>query len=288
MVQSVPVHRFFRYTLGMTTIRTTLHVVSAACFLQAAVLPLRAQEEPPKQPTVSPTSAGAKVAAELAEAARNRITKIGPHAFELGPIKINSATREVSVPAVVNMTEGILEYVLVHEHGKTHESLLRTTVSPTELNVALLLTHFEPHLKEAAKFLASPSEQVKARMAQPMEHEGANRMRITLEWKDASGKAQTAPLNAWIRDKQSGKPATATEWIFTGSFISQTGFAAEHDGSHIAVYFDLISLVNFPDKNNVSDENWLVESAAIPPVDTPVTLVFAPVTPPPTSSPKAQ
>ncbi|HSI64990.1 MAG TPA: YdjY domain-containing protein [Candidatus Saccharimonadia bacterium] len=268
----------------MTTIRTTLHAVSAACFLQAAALPLCAQEEPPKQPTVSTTPAGAKVAADLAEAAKNRIKKVGPSEYELGPIKINSATREVRVPAQVNMTEGILEYALVHEHGKTHESLLRTTASPTELNVALLLSHFEPHLKEAAKFLAEPSEQVKTRMAQPMEHEGANRMRLTLEWKDASGKAQSAPISAWIRDKHTGKPATAAEWIYTGSFISQTGFAAEHDGSHIAIYFDLISLVNFPDKNNSSDENWLVESAAMPPVDTPVTLVFAPVTPPSSSA----
>lgn len=264
----------------MSTIRTTIHAVSAASFLLVAA-PLRGQEEPPKQPTVSTTPTGSKVAADLAEAAKNRIKKIGPNEYELGPIKINSAKREVRVPTLVNMTEGILEYALVHEHGKTHESLLRTTASPMELNVALLLSHFEPHLKAAARFLPEPSEQVKARMAQPMEHEGANRMRLTLEWKDTSGKVQTAPISAWIHDKQSGKPATQAEWIYTGSFISQTGFAAEHDGSHIAIYFDLISLVNFPDKNNASDENWVVESAAMPPVDTPVTLVFSPTTPPP-------
>jgi hypothetical protein len=272
----------------MATIRTIVHVVSAACLAQAAVLPICGQEEPPKQPTVSTTPQGAKVAADLTEAAKKRIKKVGENEYELGPIKINSEKREVRVPAQVNMTEGILEYALVHEHGKTHESLLRTTASPTELNVALLLSHFEPHLKDAAKFLADPSEQVKARMAQPMEHEGANHMRLTLEWKDASGKLQTAPISAWIRDKQSGKPAMPSEWIYTGSFISQTGFAAEHDGSHIAIYFDLISLVNFPDKNNASDENWLVESSAIPPVDTPVTLVFSHVSPAETSATKTQ
>jgi hypothetical protein len=272
----------------MATIRTIVYAVSAACLAQAAALPLRAQEEPPKQPTVTTTPQGAKVAADLTEAAKKRIKKVGENEYELGPIKINGEKREVRVPTQVNMTEGILEYALVHEHGKTHESLLRTTASPTELNVALLLSHFEPHLKDAAKFLAEPSEQVKTRMAQPMEHEGANHIRLTLEWKDASGKVQTAPINAWIRDKQTGKPAAPSDWIYTGSFISQTGFAAEHDGSHIAIYFDLISLVNFPDKNNASDENWLVESSAIPPVDTPVTLVFAHVSAPATSATKTQ
>lgn len=233
------------------------------------------------------TETGSKVAGELAEAAKNRIKKVGPNEYELGPIKINSETREVRVPTLVNMTEGILEYALVHEHGKTHESLLRTTASPTELNVALLLSHYEPHLKDAAKFLSEPSEQVKNRMAEPIKHEGANRMRLTLEWKDASGRTQTAPISAWIRDKQAGKAATQAEWIYTGSFISQSGFAAEHDGSHIAIYFDLISLVNFPDKNNASDENWFVETSAVAPVDTPVTLVFSPVTPP-AASPAAK
>lgn len=251
-----------------------------ACLLFAGLSHLRAQQgaEPSKQPPSDP--AGAKVAAELMEAAKARIKKTGPTDYELGPIKFSSATHEIRVPAVLNMAEGILEYVLVHENGKIHESLLRTTVSPTEVNVALLLCHYEPHIKEAAQFLTEPMPETKAKMAKPMEREGANQVKLSVEWKDKDGKVQSAPLSNWIRDKKTDKPLQLDHWTYTGSFVSQTGYAAEHDGSLIAIYFDLVSLVNCPDKGNGDDDRWFVEKSAVPPRDTPVTLVFTPVLPP--------
>lgn len=235
-------------------------------------------EEPPKQPASNP--AGAKVAGELMEAAKARIKKTGDTDYSLGDIRFSSATREVRIPATLNMTEGILEYALVHETGKTHESLLRTPVSPTELNVALLLCHYEPHIKEAAQFLPDPRPETRAKMALPMEREGANQVRITAQWKDKGGKDHTVKLSDWIRDKKRGGALVLDHWTYTGSFISQTGYAAEHDGSHIALYFDLVSLINCPHAGNTDDELWFVEKSAVPPSDTPVTLVFSPVLPP--------
>lgn len=234
-------------------------------------------EEPSKQPPSSP--AGAKVAAELMEAAKSRIKKTGETDYQLGDILFSSATREVRIPAVVNMTEGILEYALVHENGKTHESLLRTTVSPTELNVVMLLCHYEPHIKEAAQFLPDPKPETRAKMALPMTREGANQVRVTVQWKDKDGKEHTSPLSGWIENRKLGRALSLDHWTYTGSFISQTGYAAEHDGSHIALYFDLVSLVNCPDEGNMDDERWFVLKSAVPPLDTPVTLIFAPATP---------
>lgn len=261
-----------------------LLLLAALCLLASAPGPVHAQggEEPSKQPPSNP--AGAKVAGELMEAAKARIKKTGDNEYSLGDIRFSSATHEVRVPATVNMTEGILEYALVHETGKTHESLLRTTVSPTELNVALLLCHYEPHIKEAAQFLPDPRPETKAKMALPMEREGANQVRITARWKDKEGKEHTAKLSDWIRDKKRGAPLELDHWTYTGSFISQTGYAAEHDGSHIALYFDLVSLINCPHAGNTDDELWFVETSTVPPSDTPVTLVFTPVLSPATNS----
>jgi hypothetical protein len=249
------------------------------CLLATCLSPLAAQEgqEPSKQPASNP--AGTKAATALAEAAKTRIKKVGATDYTLGSIQFSSATREVRVPAVVNMTEGILEYALVHENGKTHESLLRTAISPTELNVALLLCHYEPHIKEAAQYLEEPLPETKAKMALPMTHEGANQVCLTLEWKDKDGKPQTAPLSAWIRDRKVEKPLEIGHWTYTGSFVSQSGFAAEDDGSHIAIYFDLIALMNLPDPGNRSDDRWHVEKTAVPPLDTPVTLVISQLQP---------
>jgi hypothetical protein len=255
----------------MTLLRTFLHSLLVA----AAVATVSAQEgpEPSKQPASNP--AGAKVAAELAEAAKTRIKKVNATDYTLGGLKFSSATHEVRVPAAVNMTEGILEYALVHENGKTHESLLKTKISPTELNVALLLCNYEPHIGEAAQFLEEPKPETKAKMALPMEREGANRVHLAVEWKDAAGVTQKAPLSAWIRDMTAKKPLETPHWTYTGSFVTQSGYAAEDDGSHIAIYFDLVALMNLPNPGNRSDDVWHVEKSAVPPLDTPVTLIIS-------------
>ena len=142
--------------MSLSTFRTPLPF--AFCLLAALFLGLTSAKaqgpEPSKQPASSP--AGTKAAAELADAAKTRIKKVGPTDYTLGDMTFSSATHEIRIPAVVNMSEGILEYALVHENGKTHESLLKTPVKPTELNVALLLCNYEPHIKEAAQFLEDP------------------------------------------------------------------------------------------------------------------------------------
>src|SRR5690606_16282973 len=71
------------------------------------------------------------------------IQEIAPGLFKFGEITINVPNKEVSFPVSVNQTEGNLEYVLVNENGKTHESLLATPVKSMDLQVALLLCHFK-------------------------------------------------------------------------------------------------------------------------------------------------
>jgi hypothetical protein len=259
---------------------------SSLLAISLVALPAQEGQEPSKQPASNP--AGAKTAAALTEAAKNRIKKVGPTDYTLGGIHFSSATHEVRVPTTVNMIEGNLEYALVHENGKTHESLLKTKVSPTEMNVALLLCNYEPHIKEAAQFLTDPLPETKAKMALPMEHEGANRVHLDVEWKDKDGKTQTAPITAWIKDSNSKKPFETDHWTYTGSFVSQSGYAAEDDGSHIAIYFDLVALMNLPAPDNRSDECWLVEKSAVPPLDTPVTLVISQVQPSPAGAPASK
>src|SRR5437773_2194818 len=76
---------------------------------------------------------------------------------DLGGVEFNSASREIRIPCTVNMNEGVIEYALVTETGKTHESLLKTKAKPFDLNVALLLCHYEPHAGELIKMLSQPT-----------------------------------------------------------------------------------------------------------------------------------
>jgi hypothetical protein len=101
-----------------------------------------AQGPPPRNP---PTGKQPK---------KSPIQKTGDVTYELGGVRFNSATREVRLPCSVNMTEGAIEYALVAETGKTHESLLKTRVNPFDVQVALLLCHYEPHAGELIKILS--------------------------------------------------------------------------------------------------------------------------------------
>ena len=256
-----------------------LVLTALATFFAACATPsLYAQDaEPSKQP--APNDAGKEIVAQEVAKTQARIKKVGDHSYELGDIKFDSSTREILVPCVVNMTEGLLEYLLVHEHGKTHESLLSSKISPIELNVAMLLTHYEPHVKEAAQFLTDPQPTTKQMMAQPIEKPGANQVELNVRWKDKDGKEQIAPVTRWIQEKGAKKSREGEHWTYTGSMISRSGFAAQFDGSIIAIYFDLIALINFPVKENNDDDRWKVETSKVPPIDTPVTLVITPKNP---------
>lgn len=249
-----------------------LPVLSLLFFLSS--LPAQDKSEPSKQPT--PSEEGQKKAAAKYEEAKARIKKTGDVTYELGDIKFNSSTKEVRIPTLLNMSEGLLEYVLVTVNGKTHESLLRTTISPTELNLALLLCSYEPHIKEAAQFLPSPHPETKAMMDKPMDKPGANRIQLTVQWKDKEGKDQTLPVSQWITNRTTKKALDTSHWTYTGSVINLAGFGSEYDGSIGALYFDLGAMFNCPVKDNVNDDMWFVGKSAVPPVDTPITLIITP------------
>ena len=74
------------------------------------------------------------------------IEPLGGTRYRLGLMEFDKASRIITLPATVNMTKGLLEYVLVHESGKVHESLFSTKVKPAEFNVALLLLNWNSSL----------------------------------------------------------------------------------------------------------------------------------------------
>jgi hypothetical protein len=55
--------------------------------------------------------------------------------FIMGKITVNKQAGTVRFPATVNMADGALEYLLVSDKGKTHESLFATAVVPFQLQV---------------------------------------------------------------------------------------------------------------------------------------------------------
>ena len=229
-----------------------------AFFLLAqACISTTAQTPPPPEPSGKP-----------------QVKEIGPNEFEVGGIRFNGQTREIRVPTVVNIKQAPIEYMLVHETGKVHESVLRTAIKPSDLQVAMLLCHYEP----GTVGLAHPEAPKDLTPIKPLElkNPGANRVVVQVEWKE-KGETKKAPLSDWMQDINTRKPPPDLQtWIFSGSYVDEDGFAGDREGSFFASYLDRSAMFNSPAKGNWDDAAWISNPALIPDEGTAVTLIITP------------
>ncbi len=189
--------------------------------------------------------------------------KIGPGIFSLGEIQISKSAKTLSLPAQINMSKGLLEYLLVRNGGKTHESLFRTHIDPTQLQLAMLLIGAEG-------------------TDQPLSHQGAREMPkgnpvdITVSYMK-NGRMTPLKPESWIARKVEEKmlDSEPLQWMFTGSTVSNGKFMAQAEGSIIAIYRDPAALIDNASAGGESDRVWFVKEQDIPPVGTPVTLTIS-------------
>lgn len=186
---------------------------------------------------------------------------IEPGIFDIDGCRVDKKKQQLSFPAVVNMDkEGqLLEYLLVENSGKLHESLLRTKVSPYAIQVSLLLLGFEGSLN-------------------PLAEQGENRIpdgspvSISVSWRN-NNKVNSASVDDWIL--QGKKTVANIPWVFTGSYIHDNGmFMAQMDKSIIAVYHDPAAIIDHQLAKGASDEIWFVNSKKVPAAGTKVTVII--------------
>ena len=216
---------------------------------------------PEAKPTVDPA------------AAIKRMKDLGDNRFQLGDIEFNSKTREVRIPCAINMQEGQIEFALVHETGKTHESILKTAASPVDVQIAMLLCNFEPGHNGLFDHETDPKVKKNLEETQT-KTPGANQVQLRVEWDKGQ---QKADLRDWILDGSTKKAPTDFEhWIFNGSMVQESGFSAALHGNLIGIYYDVCGIINCPSPRNRNDELWMVLKTLVPAVDTPVTLIISP------------
>lgn len=214
-------------------------------------------------------------------AAQKRLSLVEGTRYTLGEIQLDAATREVRVPCIVLHQQLPIEYTLVHETGKDHETILTTAVSPFDLQVAMLLANYTPGTTGLFDLLPKDEPKPFAETA-PATPDG-HRVFLTVEWQDTDGKTQTAPLSQWYQNSDTRQPPDIDFWIFNGSKVDERGFVAESEGSFISVYADANALFNSPAAGNHRDDLWISLPKNIPPEETAVTLIitpFKPKTPP--------
>lgn len=204
---------------------------------------------------------------------RKAIQKISGTRYKLGVIEFDQKSREIAIPCKVNMREGLLEYALVHEAGKTHESLLSTKISPFDLNVVLLLVNYKP----SERFFDFSNKELGPEPVKDPKIEPSARCDAWVRWKTEDGKESTARLESWVLNLDEKGPAKDGPFVYTGSMISPEGkFMAQDNGSILALYLDASALINNPRPGNDNDDIWIANKEKVPAPGTEVTLLLRP------------
>lgn len=208
------------------------------------------------------------------EPTKPAVTRLDDGRMQIGKVIFDPKTREVSFPAAVNQTQGLLEFVVVHEKGKIHESLLVTDISATNLNLAFKLLAYKASPELYSKVEEDGSLSSEFEEATDEQKQGS-RVQLFVEL-EKDGKTERQPINKWITHATTEKDMPGSAWVYGGSFIYDGKFVAESSGDIIAVFLSNAALVNFSGKDNQFDDVWLPHTTRVPPEGTKLTVVIGP------------
>ena len=187
------------------------------------------------------------------------IKEVGPGILQVGTVRLDKDKREISLPVMVNMNEGPMEYLVVTGKGKTHESLLVTSAEPFHLQVAMLLINCK-----GSNGKLIPEDESKAIPGEPVV--------IELRWK-AGKKEKKSRLEKFI-SRADKKPIKEGPFIFNGSRMFDGSFLAQRDGSIVSLITDNSAQFNNPRVGRGDDDMWRPQSKGLPPLDSNGTLVI--------------
>lgn len=148
-----------------------------------------------------------------------KVEKLGPNLFRIGQARVNTTTREVSVPGTIN-TVTVLEFAANAKGGmKAYESALTLDTDAITFNAALVLVGLD---KKNAKIAHSHFDPAPV-AGDPVD--------VSVEWKTADGKTERMPLEKLVVDKATNQPVTDNAWVYTGStFWADGRYAAAVEG----------------------------------------------------------
>jgi len=168
------------------------------------------------------------------------------------------------------MNDGLIEYLIVTTKGKTHESLLKTTVEPYHIQLAMLLLGAKgaPLTPEQAKMPSVPFH-VNSTAGATNPPIAGDPISIELAWNEKSARAEDCVINLLTKTNAIPGP-----WTFNDSRVVKGTFIAQRDGSIAALIDDLDAMVNNPRPGHDNDQIWQVNSNSLPPLNTPVQVTF--------------
>ena len=218
--------------------------------------------------TTNATSSGAGESTNAAP-----LQEIAPGIFDYHGVRLDKKHRRVSFDATVNQRTGLIEYLLVNDKGKVHESLLSTKITPHDIHLALLLVGLAEDKKSNLDEPIPPSAIDSAYLHEAPKLKGTP-VRISVAWTQ-DGKRQEAPAENWIFNLHANALMSPGPWTYNGSLIMDGQFLADQDLSIVAVITDPTALANNPREGYDDDLIWQIQEKSVPPMDTPVEVTIA-------------
>lgn len=176
--------------------------------------------------------------------------------------------KQVMVEGRVCLRKGVLEMFACPKRTKEHESVVAINARSQMVHTALLAVG------------AKPGHPV--RYQPTYEPATGSEVAISVVWRDPEGKEQRTAAQQWIKNVKTNRPLEHT-WVFAGSTFWKDPETGKH--YYQAENGEMVCLSNFgtalldlpvasPDAN--ADLLFRANTERIPPVDTPVRLVFQP------------
>ena len=172
--------------------------------------------------------------------------------LNLGDVRVDPSALSISFPAEVNQRTGLVEYLIVHETGKVHESIFKTKVGGQQIHAAALLF--------AEKSAIATNAQPKLK-------------NIQIAWTETGAERKFAAAEL-ILDKKKKRALGETKWAYRGSRLIDGVFLAQRDGSLIGIIEDRDALVDQATPEASDDENWEPLTEKIPAISTAVTITL--------------
>lgn len=187
----------------------------------------------------------------------------------------------VEVSGFACLDAGWLEQVVCSPSTREHESLVVARAKPSHIHAALLMAGFEPGKPGRWTY-----ENQKFGAVDPTGDKVAVRVRYT----DKSGKVVEEDIGKWIHEpasaKKSAKPFPHEPWVFGGSAIERNNanapgehYVADMTGSIIGLVTFGDEMIGFSrvlsDQESVQEPEWEVNSEAVPPMGTAVTVIIS-------------
>ena len=236
-------------------------LVAAIAAVLTAALSVQAQSpQLPKPPSVVVPKV---IDSSMASMTNPSIRTISPNVLEMGSVRIDKQLRSVTFPVKLNMSKGLMEYFLVTDYGKTHESVLRTEVAPYNIHVAMLLLGARAETNQLTtapqSTIANPSKTVLP----------GDKISIMVSW-TLGGKEIHRPAEELVLSREGNSAMKPGGWVYNGSAIWGGAFLAQREGSIASLVTDPSALINYTGPGHDNDHNWTLDTNNLPPFDLPL------------------